>query len=155
MNARKRTMRSGTTIVEIMSGLLVIVVAVLGAIMYRYHSALDARRADLHMGATRMGLLLLEEWKGMSGAAYDPTKIETDLSVIGMKGTAPNYTATISSATGSVPSNYYIVIPQPPATVNLGGLDMKELKVAVYWSSRGAPTADDYTGKVELKDWCQ
>ena len=155
MAPRKRKMRSGLTLVEVMAGLLVVVVGVLGAMMYRYYSASDARKADLHMGATRMALLLLEEWKGMSGATYDPTKIETDLSIIDMKGPAPNFTATISSVTGSVPSNYYIVMPQPPATVNLSGVDMKELKVAVYWSHHGMPSADNYTGKVELIDWCQ
>ena len=155
MAPSRRKIRSGFTLIEIMAGLLVIVVGVLGAIMYRYNSALDARKADLHMGATRMALLLLEEWKGMSGAPYDPTKIETDLSIIAMKGTAPNYTATISSVTGSVPSDYFIVMPQPPATVNLGGIDMKELKVAVYWSSRGTPGEDNFSGKVELIDWCR
>ena len=149
MKPKAGKMRSGLTLIEVMVAMVVIVVGVLGAMMYRYHTAFDARKADLHMGATRIGLLLLEEWKGMSGATYDPTKTETDL-IIG--GTSPDYTASISGGTGA---GYHVVMPQPPVTVNLNGIDMNELKVTVYWSAHGEASADNYTGKVTLKDWAQ
>ena len=35
--------------------------------MYRYHSALNARRGDVHAGAGRVALLVLEGWKGEAG----------------------------------------------------------------------------------------
>jgi len=55
------------TLIEIMVGILVIVIGVLGAMMYRYHSALDARKGDVHANAGRVALLILEGWKGAAG----------------------------------------------------------------------------------------
>lgn len=76
MKSKPRKNRSGITLIEIMIALVIIVVGVLGAMMYRYHSALDARKADVHVGAGRVALLLLEGWKGAAGNEdYDPRTI--------------------------------------------------------------------------------
>ena len=73
MENRPKKTRSGLTLIEIMVAILVIVIGVLGAMMYRYHSALNARIADVQVGAGRVGLLILEGWKGAAGnPAYDP-----------------------------------------------------------------------------------
>ena len=152
MKPRSMKTRSGFTLIEIMVGILVIVVGVLGAMMYRYHSALDARKGDLHMGATRMALLFLEDFKGRSGlGTFNSTNLD-NLADLDISGTAPNYTATIKGGTGAT---YYITMPLLPTTVSLGGIDIKELEVTVYWSHRGTPSMANHTGKVELKDWTQ
>lgn len=64
------------TLVEVMGAILILAVAVIGASAYRYHAALDARKADERATATRIALLLCENWRGVSGAvsgdeAYD------------------------------------------------------------------------------------
>lgn len=65
--------RSGLTLIEVMIAITLIVVGVLGAMMFRYGSALDARKADIQVGAGRVALLILEGWKGAAGnPLWDP-----------------------------------------------------------------------------------
>ena len=66
--------RSALTLIEVMVAITVVVIGVLGAAMYRYHSALDARKADVQVGAGRVALLILEGWKGAAGDLnYNPS----------------------------------------------------------------------------------
>jgi len=61
------------TLVEVMGAILILSVAVIGASAYRYHSALDARKADETATATRIALLLCESWRGVEGdLTFDP-----------------------------------------------------------------------------------
>ena len=63
----------GVTLVEVMVAIVVIAVAVIGAMGYRYYCALDARKADVQITAARVALLLLEGWNGAGGGLdYDP-----------------------------------------------------------------------------------
>ena len=64
----------GVTLIEVMLAILILSVAVFGASGYRYYATLDARKADMHSTAARIGLLLCESWRGVKGAeTYDPT----------------------------------------------------------------------------------
>lgn len=139
--------RSGLTLIELMIAITVVVIGILGAMMYRYHSALDARRADVKMGAARVGLLLLEEWKGTLG-----TTMPSDISETGLNVTVAgnNYTVTLSGGTGA---KYYAELMNPPSLVTLKGIEMKELRVEVFWKRGGAPSAADNDGSIVLKDW--
>ena len=66
----------GLTLIEVMIAIVIIIVAVLGSVLYRYHSALGARKADVNMTAARIGLLLLETWEGSGGGLdYNPVTI--------------------------------------------------------------------------------
>ena len=68
-----KTQRKGLTLIEVMVAAVVIVVAVLGAMAFRYVTALDARKADIQISAARVGLLLLEGWKAEKGVnTYNP-----------------------------------------------------------------------------------
>lgn len=147
MGKTSKKSRSGLTLIEIMVAITVIIVGVLGAMMYRYHSALDARKADVKIGAARVGLLLLEDWKGTHGNTLPPTRDETGLKVTGSGG---NYTVTLEGGTGAT---YYAVLPATPTLVTLNGVEMKELRVEVFWSRSGTPSAEDNDGSVTLKDW--
>lgn len=62
-NQRKRN--AGLTLIEIMVAAAVIVVAIIGAIGFRYYCVLDARKANVQITATRIGLTLLEGWNAM------------------------------------------------------------------------------------------
>lgn len=65
--------RCGFTLVEIMAALVILAVAVLGASGYRYYAALDARKAAMQAGASRVATLLCESWRGVEGdESYDP-----------------------------------------------------------------------------------
>lgn len=79
MENRQKKRSAGLTIIEIMVAAVVVVVAVIGAMGFRYYCTLDARKADVQITAARVGLMLLEGWKGMGGRSsvypynnYDP-----------------------------------------------------------------------------------
>jgi len=72
--------RNGMTLVELMVAVAVVVIAIVGAMVYRYHSALAARRADIRMTGTRVASMLLEGWVAAKGyASYNPVAVITDL----------------------------------------------------------------------------
>jgi len=68
MEHRLGKARSGLSLIEVMLAVTVIAVGVLGAMMFRYVTVLDARKADIQVGAGRVALLILEGWKGAAGA---------------------------------------------------------------------------------------
>ena len=70
----KRVLRNkGLTLIEVMVTVLILMIAIIGAMAYRYYSSLDTRKADQQITAGRIGLLLLEGWRGAGGrAATDP-----------------------------------------------------------------------------------
>ncbi|MHC4645457.1 MAG: type IV pilus modification PilV family protein [Planctomycetota bacterium] len=77
MSARRTKSRSGVTLIEIIVATVVILVAIIGAMSYRYYSILDARNAKVYATAGRVGSLLLENWRGTGGRStpgeqFDP-----------------------------------------------------------------------------------
>ena len=75
MKAKPDTKRAayGVTLVETMVAVAIILVAVTGATFYQYYTVLDARKADLHVEATRLAVTMLEGWKGAgSETDFDP-----------------------------------------------------------------------------------
>jgi len=64
----------GLSLIEVMVAILILSVAVIGTSGYRYYTALDARKADMHATAARVALMLCESWRGVKGDEnYDPT----------------------------------------------------------------------------------
>ena len=73
MNRVKAKQAAGLTLIEIMVVVLLIAVAVLGAMGFRLYCVVDAKKADVQAGAARLGSMLLENWKGVGGlATYNP-----------------------------------------------------------------------------------
>lgn len=63
----------GVTFVEVMVAVMVLMSAVLGAMLYQYYTAMDARKAMLHIKAARLAVTVLEGWKGAgSQIDFDP-----------------------------------------------------------------------------------
>lgn len=58
-----RPRRRGFTLIEVAVSILLATVVILGAMMARYHSVRQARRADAYNGAGRLALLMLEGWR--------------------------------------------------------------------------------------------
>ena len=148
----KTGIRKGMTLIEVMVAAVIIVISVLGAMMYRYHSALDARKADVKIGAARVALLLLEGWKGMAGiSAYDPTDISyssPDVSVT--KTTDVSGKCYKVALTGGTGTTYYTRLTTVPDSFDG---TTKELRVEVFWNKWGTATATNYSEKLCLKDW--
>jgi prepilin-type N-terminal cleavage/methylation domain-containing protein len=73
MEGSRENSSNGLTLIEVLVTIVVVAVAVLGAMGYRYWCALDARRADVQITGARLGWMLLENWKAAGGdATYQP-----------------------------------------------------------------------------------
>ncbi|MDO8336408.1 MAG: prepilin-type N-terminal cleavage/methylation domain-containing protein [Candidatus Saccharibacteria bacterium] len=64
----------GLTLIEIMVAILIISVAVIGAMGFRFYCITDAKKADVQANAARIGSMMLETWKGLGGGT-DSTMI--------------------------------------------------------------------------------
>ena len=66
---KKCLFRPGLSLIEIVVTIVILVIIVIGTSGYRYHTALNARKADVGITATRIASLLLNSWKGLSGTS--------------------------------------------------------------------------------------
>lgn len=57
----------GITLTEVVVTIVIITVVATGGMSYRYHSAANARKADVQITAARLGWLMLDSWKGQGG----------------------------------------------------------------------------------------
>ncbi len=65
--------KTGLTLIEVMVAMVILMVAGLGALAFRYYCSLDARKADIQITAARIGTMLLESWIGQGGStSYNP-----------------------------------------------------------------------------------
>jgi len=157
MGKTPRKTGRGMTLIEVMIAMVVVIVGVLGAMMYRYSSALDARKADIHLGAERVALLVLESWKGAGGRLdFDPSSeigLENELgpSDVIITKTTGGYKVQLTGGTGAY---YYVGLPAPQDLPSPNDkLDptevIRELRVDVTWSvSAGSNIPSDFTGRV-------
>lgn len=73
MTVKQLKSAAGFTLVEVMAAILILLVAVIGASGFRYYAALDCRRAAMQTTGARVGLLLCENWRGLSDPnTFDP-----------------------------------------------------------------------------------
>ena len=73
MTKHRKKRSSGMTLIEIMVAAVVLLIAVLGTTSIRYHTVINARKAEAQISAARVGSLLCDSWRGYLGnAAYDP-----------------------------------------------------------------------------------
>jgi type II secretory pathway pseudopilin PulG len=73
MKIRKRKFLPAITLIEVMAATAILVISSIGALSYQYHSARDAQKARAQVIATRIGQMLLEDWKSTGGSSnYDP-----------------------------------------------------------------------------------
>ena len=129
--------RPGLTLVEVTVAVVVVGVAAVGLSSFRYHAALDARKADVHIVGGRAALLLCEGWRGTAGdTSYDPV---TDL------GSVINISASVSgpAAPGSSTElgKYQIISEGVNFYATLAWQDvaagLRSLSVVIGWDQRG------------------
>jgi len=71
------------TLVEVMVAMVVLAIVALGALGYEYYAASQARVACAQTAATRIGQLLLEDWKSTGGSEdYDPATLGLGFSTL-------------------------------------------------------------------------
>ena len=127
--------RRGFSLVSIMIAIAILLAALIGTSNFRYYSALDAQKAAAKITASRIGLMLCENWRGLGGIeTYDPaTYFGTALTITSSDGpTEPagftllgSYTITVNGA------NYYITLSWKDVSTGL-----RALNVVVAWAQR-------------------
>ena len=63
----------GITILEVMISAAIVLLVVLGTAGVRYHTVINARKAEMQLRAARLGSTLCESWRGVDGStAFNP-----------------------------------------------------------------------------------
>lgn len=147
--------QSGFTMIEIMVALAGFVVVIVGALSFQYYCAVDTREADVRAGANRIGLMLLEGWRGSGGRvltdsyAYDPIldleiMLDIESTAVGLAGISPNELGRYKIVANR--ANYFATLSWID---NIDG--PRTLGVTVAWSaSYRAETLDEYVRYVTL-----
>ncbi|UCC98394.1 MAG: hypothetical protein JSW66_00595 [Phycisphaerales bacterium] len=139
---KKRERPSGATLLETICAAVVLSIIVIGATGYRYHSTLNARCADEHIAAARLGQLVCASWAGLEGdETYDPVAhlgSELSMEVLGPPKSLPpafvllgRYRATIEDV------DYRIVL-----SWNDVSSELRALWIRVEWDWREEDPSD-------------
>ncbi len=134
--SKKRWCDLGVSIIEATIALVILAIAILGAINFRYYSSLDVRRSNLHDSAARVALMLCESWRGLDGTvSFDPVKEFEPGIVISATGgpTEPNDFTLLGKYTVLLEGrDYYAALSYQDMDA-----DLRALNVTVVWEQRG------------------
>jgi Tfp pilus assembly protein PilV len=137
--AKRRQIRSGLTLVELMLAAAILMVAIIGGMAYRYYATLDARKADIQMTASRNAIMLLESWRGSSGSdTFDATTLTSSPGlVIADSGTGPaapsGFTTLASHGTCSITTDYMVYYVTLSTKPTVDGATPKALNIQIGW----------------------
>jgi hypothetical protein len=133
--------RNGFTITEAAMAVAVIVIAALGTLCYEYLCIDHVRIARAQLAATRVGQLLIEDWKSTGGGEYSPEDLNMGF-VLPPDAEAGEFMTTIDGM------RFFITMDsseaEPPDTFS--GTILRELDVTIQWKhdfSNGTPTDSD------------
>jgi len=108
----------GVTLVEAMVTVVVVAVAALGGLSYRYQAVAHGRIASAEMTATRTAQLVLEDWMSTGGSAeYDPATL--GLGFIPSAQVPQGYTSTAGLGATAGSGAYSVQIDGLPMVVVL------------------------------------
>ncbi len=127
--------RRGFTLVSIMIAIAILLAALIGTSNFRYYSALEARKAAAKITASRIGLMLCENWRGLGGIeTYNPvTFLGSELTITSSAGPDKpadftllgSYTVTVNNV------NFYITLSWKDVSTGL-----RALNIIVVWAQR-------------------
>jgi prepilin-type N-terminal cleavage/methylation domain-containing protein len=138
--------RRGMTLVEVMMAVSVIVIAALGTLCYEYLCVNHVRFARSQLTATRVGQLLIEDWKSSGGSAdYNPEDLHMGFALpTGLP--AGNFVTTIDGLTLHIAMSHSDV-----ATDAVAGVTLREINVVVKWrKDLGTGAVDNHDPGVNL-----
>lgn len=158
MKIVRRHRRNGLTLIEVLISLLIVVIAVIGAMMYRYYATSSARLADVHAGAGRVSLLILQGWKGAAGRTdYNPA---TDIGPE-VQGSPDIAIGAISGGqypvqlTGGTDTYYFVRISYNDDVNGDGSIDpgIRKLIVEVTYYGNGSQNKTLSSKTVKISDF--
>ena len=136
----------GFTLVEVLIAAAVTIIVALGTLNYQYYSIRHDRLAQAQLAATRLGQLILEDWKSTGGEPdYDPTSLNIGF-MAPYPGETGNCIITLDNQT------FYIQLvqsnPPEPYHDDVAGVTLSQIRVITRWRgdfTRGALSASDPT----------
>lgn len=136
--------RSGFSLIDAMIASLILLVAIIGSMSYRYSSKLDERKANMQASAARIAVTLYEGWRGLNGAAaYNPTSYTwPDMTISAGQGPAnpADFTKLNSYVIKTNEYNYTATLSRQNVT---GSPGLRALNVIVAWPTSGSGTANN------------
>jgi type II secretory pathway pseudopilin PulG len=141
----RQVKREGFTLVEAMVATSVIVIAAIGSLAYQYFGVKHIRIANAELAATRIGQLLIEDWKSTGGSTeYDPMTLGMDFAAP-EAGELGAYTITVDGL-----KMYVFLEYENVAVDDFAGVTLREITVTIRWRSDFAPGGieDDGPGVV-------
>ena len=132
--------RRGFSLVSVMIAIAILLAALIGTSNFRYYSTLDAKKAAAKITASRIGLMLCENWRGLGGIeTYDPvTYLGSDLTITASSGPSEptDFTLLGSYAVTVNGANFYITLSWKDVSAGL-----RALNVIVAWAQREQGTS--------------
>jgi Tfp pilus assembly protein PilV len=134
------------TLVEVMLAVAVIIVAALGTLCYEYLCVDHIRFARAQLAATRVGQLLIEDWKSSGGSAdYNPEDLKMGFD-LPPGPPAGNYMTVIDDLPLYISMSHSDVATDPVA-----GVTLRKISVVVHWKKDfGSGAVDDDDPGVNL-----
>jgi prepilin-type N-terminal cleavage/methylation domain-containing protein len=133
--------RTGLTLVEVMMAVSVIVIAALGTLCYEYLCVDHVHIARAQLTATRIGQLLIEDWKSTGGALdYSPEDLNMGFA-LPPEPSPGEFVTTVDGLPLFISTNRSEVDKDDSI-----GTKLYEIEVSVRWKkdfSDGVPADDD------------
>jgi prepilin-type N-terminal cleavage/methylation domain-containing protein len=137
------TCKKGLTLLEAMIAMVMVAVLAIGALSYQYFGIKQLRIAQADLAATRIGQLVLENWKGTGGV----DSANYDLTTLGLGFQRPasptngNYYITVDGTT------YYVWLAyEDKITDSDSGITLRQISATLRRPNNfgtGSVTADD------------
>ena len=137
--------RTGVTLISTLISVTIILVALIGTTTFRYHATLDVRKAAAQTNASRIALMLCENWRGIQGdTSYDPADyLAEDMTMTFAQNEGPvnpedfNLLGSFkiildAEENGAEGNDYYATLSWKDVQAGL-----RALNVIVTWAQRG------------------
>jgi type II secretory pathway pseudopilin PulG len=137
---RNSKLMGGMTLVEVMLAVAIVIIAALGTMCYEYLTIDHVGIARAELTATRIGQLLLEDWKSDGGSLdYNPEDLHMGFT---LPDNLPSDCVTVVDGLPLHISMTHSEVDADPFT----GAKLSEISVVVSWKrhfGNGAPADDD------------
>ncbi len=135
--------RSGVTLISTLISIAIILTALIGTISFRYYATLDARKAAAQTTASRIALMLCENWRGINGDTdYDPVAyLGSNIKLTQSEGISEPDDFTLLGSYNIIPdeedddaegADYFVTLSWKDIQPGL-----RALNVVVSWAQRG------------------
>jgi prepilin-type N-terminal cleavage/methylation domain-containing protein len=125
MKIKQLNHNAGLTLIEAIVAMTIIAIAALGSLSYQYFGMKQDKTALVTLTATRLGELVLEDWKSTGGVAgYSPVPLQVGFQT----GTAGSYLITVDGVAFSTSLAYNDI-----ATDTTAGVTLRQIAATIRW----------------------